>query len=92
MKKKEKMKKEENKYNNEKEFSLKEIMKKNIENEEQFKYSLNYFENLKGYKKNLLEIYITLISLCKMIPSNDNEKNKSENIENIVYFSRICIK
>ena len=90
MKKKEKMKKEEeNKNNNEKEFSLKEIMKKNIENEEQFKYSLNDFVNLKGYKKNLLEFYIILISSCKMIPSNDNEKNKSENIENIVYFSSL---
>ena len=85
-------KEEENKNNNEKEFSLKEIMKKNIENEEQFKYSLNDFVNLKGYKKNLLEFYIILISSCKMIPSNDNEKNKSENIENIVYFSRNCIK
>ena len=31
-------KEEENKNNNEKELSLKEIMKKNIENEEQFKY------------------------------------------------------
>ena len=65
-------------------------MKKNIENEEQFKYSLNDFVNLKGYKKNLLEFYIILISSCKMmIPSNDNEKNKSENIENIVYFSSL---
>ena len=73
----------------EKEFSLKEIEIKFIENDEHIKYSLNDFENLKGYKKNLLEFYITLISSCKMIPSNDNEKNKSENIENIVYFSNL---
>jgi CO dehydrogenase/acetyl-CoA synthase beta subunit len=50
-------------------------MKKNIENEEQFKY--------------LIKKIFILISSCKMIPSNDNEKNKSENIENIVYFSSL---